>query len=208
MSGQTIFGRWRKGTPMQRWCAKVRLPVEDRDDGCWEWTGGKVGGYGQFWPTNGKNFPAHKYSYERFIGPIPDGLQIDHLCRNRGCVNPLHLEPVTAAENLRRAPLQPSTVNSIKSHCPLGHELFGDNVHRYGGHRHCKICRAIAKKTRTTAIPLGTAPKRGKARCRNGHEFTDLNTYLARGSKVCRACHRATQLAYTARKHGEDISQA
>lgn len=69
-----------------------------RIDGCWEWTGPKTaGGYGLFAQTS-----AHRAVYERLRGPIPEGLDLDHLCRNRGCVNPAHMEPVTRSENLRR----------------------------------------------------------------------------------------------------------
>lgn len=72
-------------------------------NGCWTWTGPlATGGYGRF-SSMGVVTIAHRYVYEQVVGPIPDGLQLDHLCRNPGCVNPDHLEPVTAAENLRRA---------------------------------------------------------------------------------------------------------
>src|SRR5688500_6362748 len=74
------------------------------DTGCWVWTGNQAtGGYSQI-HVNGKSTGAHRVSYEHFVGPIPDGMQIDHLCRNRLCINPAHLEPVTPLENqLRRA---------------------------------------------------------------------------------------------------------
>lgn len=70
------------------------------EDGCWEWTGAKTAaGYGQF--TRRKEY-AHRHAYEDLVGPIPEGLVIDHLCRNPSCVNPDHLEPVTQRENIRR----------------------------------------------------------------------------------------------------------
>lgn len=71
--------------------------------GCWEWDGTlSVEGYGVF-RENYRQIKAHRWTYEQFVGPIPDGLTIDHLCRNRRCVNPAHLEPVTAGENARRS---------------------------------------------------------------------------------------------------------
>lgn len=78
--------------------------VDVRDLGtCWEWTGTKISkGYGEF-SVDGENVYAHRWSYEHHVGPIPEGLVIDHLCCNQGCVNPEHLEPVTNEENLRRA---------------------------------------------------------------------------------------------------------
>lgn len=87
----------------ERWS---RLVAELGGDGCWVWTGAVNGGsgYGHF-GNAGVTLSAHRFSYEHHVGPIPDGLQIDHLCRNRLCVNPAHLEPVTAAENLARARL-------------------------------------------------------------------------------------------------------
>ena len=82
-----------------RFWAKVRV----LDNGCWEWTGGQFpNGYGAFHITHKGTVYAHRWSYEHLVAPIPNGLQSDHLCRNRPCVNPAHIEPVTCAENLRR----------------------------------------------------------------------------------------------------------
>ena len=74
----------------------------NKTDTCWLWTSAKnIDGYGIF-RINGKNILSHRLSYELYIGKIPEGLQIDHLCRVRDCVNPDHLDPVTQAENIRR----------------------------------------------------------------------------------------------------------
>ncbi len=97
-------------------------------DGCWEWLGAHTGaGYGAYW-RNGRMDMAHRISYELIVGPIPAGLQIDHLCRNRGCVNPTHLEPVTGSVNQRRSPITTGRLNTLKTHCPSGHPYEGRNL--------------------------------------------------------------------------------
>lgn len=116
--------------------------VEKTESGCWLWVG-KVDkdGYGTI--HYGKYRRAHRLSYELLKGNIPEGLVIDHLCRNRACVNPTHLEPVTNHENLMRG----STIaanNLQKTHCRNGHLLAGDNLDRgkqNKGWRLCKTCR-------------------------------------------------------------------
>lgn len=131
----------------ERFWAKI-----DASGACWMWTASTNGvGYGQFW--NGSRLvKAHRWSYERFVGPIPDGLQLDHLCRNRACVDPAHLEPVTGRTNVLRG----ATVVAAKakqSHCIRGHLLAGGNlyVEPGGRKRKCKTCQTVQHKTRRVA---------------------------------------------------------
>jgi hypothetical protein len=135
---------------------KHGLPIKERiqssividDNGCWIWQLSSrgplrsTGRYGRI-VVNGKNVAAHRCSYEVFVGPIPKGLHIDHLCGNPPCVNPEHLEPVTQAENSRRRAM-------ANTHCPQGHEYTEQNTYwqparKIGRNlsKQCKACRVF-----------------------------------------------------------------
>jgi hypothetical protein len=133
---------------------------------CWSW-GGAHDRYGySVFSINNKSVKVHRYAYELLVGPIPDGLTIDHLCSNAGCVNPEHMEPVSASENTRRAALR----RPKKEPAPK---------------------KPDGRKTRVWPV---------LTHCPHGHEFTQANTKLQEGTKVCRKCCALRQRAYTARK--------
>ncbi len=146
---------WRRnGSPLppSRPTLKERLlsSISENEEGCWLWRGSiDAEGYGRI----GRNQSAHRVAYELLVGPIPQGLTIDHLCRVRHCVNPAHLEPVTMAENLRRG-MSFSAQNAVKTHCNRGHPYDEINTYRHGHSRFCRACgrhRTAAYKARKTA---------------------------------------------------------
>jgi hypothetical protein len=120
--------------------------------GCWEWTAAKIpNGYGIFWDGS-RPMLAHRWAYEQFVGPIPICLELDHLCRKRDCVNPIHLEPVTHRENGRRGVAGAHRVESARAitHCPSGHVY--DQANTGPGHnpngRSYRVCRACKREQR------------------------------------------------------------
>ena len=114
-------------------------------DGCWEWQGARSGnGYGTL-GVDGRTRLAHRLSYQHFIGPIPDGLDLDHLCRVRWCVNPRHLEPVTRSVNATRG----ETGRVARATCSICGDLLpplGDPQRRDGTHRGCFNQRARGRR--------------------------------------------------------------
>lgn len=123
-------------TADERFWAKV-----NKTDGCWLWTASGEP-YGQFW-LNGKYVGAHRYAYESLVGPIPEGLTLDHGCLVKRCVRPDHLEPVTGAVNTLRGDNR-CAKNKRKTECINGHAFTPENTYlipaRNG--RHCRKCQA------------------------------------------------------------------
>lgn len=113
---------------------------------CWNWTGELRAGYGRYYLGN-KRLSAHRYVYEMVNGKIPEGLQIDHLCHNKACVNPSHLEPVSASENIRRAHQYKAIVYP---YCSKGHLYDEKNLYVYKNRqgvviRNCRKCRVVSQ---------------------------------------------------------------
>ncbi len=113
--------------------------------GCIETTKVNADGYGRLW-VNGSNQLAHRALHELLIGPIPDGFQLDHLCRNRACVRLSHLEPVTPVVNVRRG--ETGKHMAVRTHCPQGHEYTAENTRLSGGSRSCRECGRIGERAR------------------------------------------------------------
>ena len=141
--GQLVFTRVIPEFDHLKFLSKVKTKDEKC---CWEWLGAthSIKGYGQHY-ISGQNYPAHRISYTLFKGKISSGLIIDHICRNRSCVNPDHLREFTARENtLEVNAVSPARLNKDKKLCVRGHEFQKDLVpHRDGWKRFCPICNNI-----------------------------------------------------------------
>lgn len=125
---------------------KRKVSWEPRTGRCWEWTGTlNSNGYGVFWDGDRAVY-AHRWSYEHFVGPIPEGMELDHLCRNPRCVRPSHLEPVTHRENMLRG-VSPSAIQAKQTVCVRGHSLGpdGDVYITKKGKRQCRACKRIRR---------------------------------------------------------------
>lgn len=134
-------GMGRRSTPV---ADRIRTNSSvDPETGCWMWSGPPSNrGYAHITIGNRPKL-AHRASYEAFVGPIPDGLVIDHLCRTPMCVNPGHLEPVTQRENVLRSPIAGGAHNASKTHCPQGHPYDEQNTYNPPSkprNRYCRTC--------------------------------------------------------------------
>lgn len=169
-----------KRTAEERFHASYRVD----DNGCWIWQGHlSSAGYSRF--SDNGDLSGHRWSYRHFRGPIPTGLHIDHLCRNRACVNPAHLEAVTRRVNILRGEAPPAQ-NARKTHCNYGHPLEGDNLYiARGGRRRCRECmkRACRRMEHT--------PKRLASNAR----YRETEQYRERTRRY-RETHRAEMAAY------------
>ncbi|HGM5043037.1 TPA: HNH endonuclease signature motif containing protein [Stenotrophomonas maltophilia] len=133
-----MSGPKRYRTPELAFDARIRKAP----NGCWEWTGFiDRKGYGVLGIGHRKVCKVHRYAYQRFVGPVPDGMQLDHLCRNRCCANPEHLEPVTPQVNVVRG----NQARGLAAACQRGHEFSKGNTYiNPRGNRECRQCRRSA----------------------------------------------------------------
>lgn len=129
---------------MDRWLEKVEIT-----DGCWLWSAFRnQHGYGMI-RDEGRVVRAHRVAYEAFRGPVPKGLELDHLCRNRACVRPSHLEAVSHAVNMRRG-AGVAGLNAAKSTCVNGHVFDIANTYvRAAGQRTCRACHRAHERARS-----------------------------------------------------------
>lgn len=138
------YKRKRLGKPMHPKSTDERFweKVTESPTGCWEWQANRGPlGHGLFALTTDRPVAAHRYAYERLIGPIPDGLHLDHLCRNPPCVNPWHLDAVPNGVNVLRGDAPPAE-NARKSECVRGHEFDAGNTYiTPDGRRMCRTCQ-------------------------------------------------------------------
>jgi hypothetical protein len=137
-------------TQNERILERFMAKVEKQEDGCWFWIAATDRqGYGQFsFSSRRRVARAHRVAYELLVGPIPDGLILDHLCRNPSCVNPTHLEAVTVGENTLRGN-SPAAQQARQTHCKRGHPFTPENTRMEAGGRRCRICRQADRRART-----------------------------------------------------------
>jgi hypothetical protein len=149
------------GLPLPaRFCEKVYFTRT-----CWVWVGATAKGYGRFW-HDGRGVQAHVFAYESLRTKIPAGLEIEHTCRNRACVNPDHLEPVTHKVNVLRGG-GITAVQACRTTCALGHPL-----EQMGGQRRCRICRSASiTQARRRACACGCGEKLSAANSRPGADY-------------------------------------
>ena len=159
----------------------------DKSGDCWEFQGCRLfeGGYGQI-KWSGKNKAVHRVAYELEIGPIPDGMTLDHLCQNTGCVRPSHLEAVTVEENIRRRA-------DRKTKCSNGHPWIPENIRTDNrGQKFCVECRRKTAREYARRKSSGQpSTMADETRCVRGHEWNEANTYVSpKGLRYCRQCRR------------------
>lgn len=149
--------------------ARFWAKVSPSESGCWVWQAARrKDGYGSVGMGGGKTALAHRLAYLMLVGQIPYDLEIDHLCRNRSCVNPAHLEAVSKRTNILRGE-GGAAQNARKTHCKNGHELVDGNVYLNGNRRVCKLCRREVDIAR-----------RGDAKRRESTRVRARNAYRAR----------------------------
>lgn len=168
----------------KRFWSKVR-----KGRSCWLWLAGKCRGYGHFAIRSRRGVLAHRVAYELLRGPIPDGLVIDHLCRNSSCVRPDHLEAVEQRENILRGCGVPA-INARKMECKRGHRLVWPNLGINGSRRFCRTCsRDWHREDRRKRRADGQLRHKPPTKCPRGHAYDEANILRnSVGNLMCRKC--------------------
>lgn len=164
------------------------------DGKCWEWLGHRSEGYTRVYFEN-RQIGAHIASYVTFKGSIPNGLQIDHLCRNRACINPNHLEAVTQRVNILRGECNAAR-NFRKEACIRGHKMIFSVK---SGRRWCQTCAREKRLSNPKTAPRFKKPgHQPKPICKNGHVY-DGTEAIYKGARICRECRRVIERRYYAK---------
>lgn len=189
--GDPTGGKYFHGTPEERFWVKV-----DAEGDCWEWTAFRDSdGYGMFSPTKSHSVRAHRFAWELLIGPIPDELTVDHRCRNRGCVNPVHLEIVPNVVNVARG-YGAAAQNARRDRCIAGHPLSGRNLYiQPNGKRMCRECKLARKRELNAKLKAerhanGSIANADKTHCIRNHPLSggNLRIETRTGRRTCKKC--------------------
>lgn len=164
---------------------------------CWPWPMAiGADGYGRFgWFGFDASLPrsvsvtAHRVVWQFVNGRADPDLVIDHICRNRACVNPAHLRQLDRVVNLLIGE-GPQAVNLRKTHCVRGHALEGDNLYLGGKGRSCRACHTLRERERRQRLAKAREPRKLSETCERGHILVDPNVYMYRGYRRCRECRR------------------
>lgn len=179
---------------------------------CWEWQRARTTGYGRV-HYQGRLQSTHRAIYEHLIGPIPEGLQLDHICVNRICGNPTHTHPVTQRENLLTGSGFAGCNYSV-THCPSGHAYNAKNTYIYklpNGHtgRRCRECNRLGQVKCNVRRKSGIAPepRAKKTHCIRGHPFDADNTaYYPDGRRYCCPCLKIRNDLKQSRRLRQDLT--
>lgn len=191
------------------------LQVDTESGECWEWKGGRVqkNGRGKFL-LNGKDMYVHRASYLLFVGELEFGKHVHHLCDNRKCVRPDHLQALSNTDHQKVESVDGGVAQRQrdKTHCPRGHEYTEENTYHSAKGRHCRTCKRERFYEETGRVrPEGPPTPKGehwrqKTHCPKGHPYEGYNLLLRYdGARVCRACKSETaRLIYHRKKQQQN----
>lgn len=187
-----------------------------KGDGCWEWDGAHTSdGYAESWDGMRPVY-AHRIAYELWVGPIPEGYEVDHfVCDNSGCLRPNHLKAVPPRENNMRS-RSAAAHNARKTHCPQGHPYDEANTWIDGlGRRVCRTCKAARAHREWVTLRQGVQSNAcaDRTHCPRGHPYDETNTYhyvTKRGGpgRLCKTCNRERDAARRARLREERVNNS